>query len=91
MAVPPGLRVPTFRAVTVCVHALSEYTPRFTAFIVPFRGTVWLVLRTAAVVSVRASAVIVSAIITCAGYFFKVHDEFHDLCSPQFYITSRKY
>ncbi len=40
VAVPPGLRVPTFRAVTVWVQALSEYTPRFTAFIVPFRGTV---------------------------------------------------
>ena len=48
----PGLRVPTFRAVTVWVHALSDYTPRLTAFIVPFRETVWLVLRTAAVVRV---------------------------------------
>ena len=38
--VVPGFRVPTFRAVAVWVHALSEYTPRFTAFIVPFRGTV---------------------------------------------------
>lgn len=40
LAVPPGFRVPTFRAVAVCVQALSEYTPKFTAFIVPFRGTV---------------------------------------------------
>ena len=40
VAVPPELRAPTFRAVAVCVQALSEYTPRFTAFIVPFRGTV---------------------------------------------------
>jgi len=71
VAVPPGLRVPTFRVVTVCVHALSEYTPRFTAVIVPFRGTVWLVLRSAAVVSVRASAVIVSAIIVVLGIFLR--------------------
>ena len=40
VAVAPGLRVPTFRAEAVCVQALSEYTPKFTAFIVPFRGTV---------------------------------------------------
>ena len=40
VAVPPGLRVPTFRAVTVCVQALSEYMPKFTAVIVPLRGTV---------------------------------------------------
>ena len=40
VAVPPGLMFPTFRAVTFCVHALSEYTPKFTAFIVPFSGTV---------------------------------------------------
>ena len=37
VAVPPGLRAPMFRAVAVCVHWLSEYTFRFTAFIVPFR------------------------------------------------------
>ena len=40
VAVLPGLRVPTFRAVAICVQALSEYTPRLTAVIVPFRGTV---------------------------------------------------
>jgi len=40
VAVLPGLRVPTFRAVQVCVQALSEYMPKFTAVIVPFRGTV---------------------------------------------------
>ena len=40
VAVPPGLMSPTFRAVTFCVQALSEYTPKFTAFIVPFSGTV---------------------------------------------------
>ena len=40
VAVPPGLRVPAVRDVTVWVQALSEYTPKFTAFIVPLRGTV---------------------------------------------------
>ena len=35
VAVPPGLMVPTVRAVQVCVHALSVYTPKFTAVIVP--------------------------------------------------------
>ena len=40
VAVPPGLMVPTFRAVAVCVQALSENTPKLTALIVPFRGTV---------------------------------------------------
>ena len=43
VALPPGLIVPTVRAVAGCVQALSEYTPRFTAFtvdIVPSRGTV---------------------------------------------------
>ena len=40
VAVPPGFMVPTFRAVTVCVQALSEYTPKFTAVIVPLKGTV---------------------------------------------------
>ena len=68
VAVPPGLRAPTFRAVTVCVHWLSEYTPRFTAFIVPLRGTVWL-LSSEAVATVRNSAVIVSAIIAVPGIF----------------------
>jgi hypothetical protein len=69
VVVPPGLRVPTARDVTVCVQALSEYTPKFTAFIVPLNGTVWLLLRIAAVVSVSASAVIVSAIIAILGIF----------------------
>ena len=63
------------------MHALSVYTPRFTAFIVPFRGTVWLVLSTAAVVTVRASAVIVSAI-TAMGVFFLVYG-----CVPLFYYS----
>jgi len=40
VAVPPGLRVPTFRVEAVCVQPLSEYTPTFTAVIVPFRGTI---------------------------------------------------
>ena len=40
VAVPPGLRVPTFRAVAVWVQPLSEYTPTFTAFIDPLRGTI---------------------------------------------------
>ena len=31
VAVPPGLRAPTFRAVEVWVQSLSEYTPKFTA------------------------------------------------------------
>ena len=39
VAVPPGLMVPTVRAVTVCVQPLSEYTPKFTAVIVPLKGT----------------------------------------------------
>ena len=69
MAVPPGLRVPAVRVVAVCVHALSEYTPRLTAFIVPLKGTVWLLVRTAAVVNTSASAVIVSAIIAMVGVF----------------------
>ena len=65
----PGLRVPAVRAVAVCVHALSVYTPRLTAFIVPVKGMFWLVLSIAAVVSTRASAVIVSAIIAMLGIF----------------------
>ena len=69
MVVAPGLRVPTVRAVAGVVHALLEYTPRFTAFIVPFNGTFWLELRIAAVVRVRARAVIVSAIIAMLGIF----------------------
>ena len=56
MPVPPGFMVPTFRAEQVWVQALSEYTPRFTAVIDPFRGMLWLVLSSAAVVTVRASA-----------------------------------
>ncbi len=40
VALLPGLRAPTFSAVTGIVHALSEYMPRFTALIVPLRGTV---------------------------------------------------
>ena len=40
MVVAPGFRVPTFRVVAACVQPLSVYTPRFTAFIVPFKGTV---------------------------------------------------
>ena len=69
VAVPPGLRVPTFRAVAVCVQPLSEYTPRFTAVIDPVRGTVWLVLSSAAVVTIRKSAVIVNAITVMLGIF----------------------
>ena len=37
--VPPELTAPTFRAVHVCVQPLSEYMPKFTAVIDPFRGT----------------------------------------------------
>ena len=37
--VPPELMVPTFKAVQACVQALSEYMAKFTAVIVPFRGT----------------------------------------------------
>ena len=70
VAVSPGLRAPTFRSVTVWVHSLSEYTPRLIAFIVPFSGTVWFVLRTAAVVSVRASAVATNAITAMVDIFF---------------------
>ena len=40
VAVPLGFMVPTFRAVAACVQLLSEYTPRFTAYIDPFRGRV---------------------------------------------------
>ena len=83
VAVLPGLRVPTFRAVAICVQSLSEYMPRFTAFIVPFRGTVWLVLRTAVVVSVKARAVIVSAIIAVLGIFLRFVMSFM-VCSHKF-------
>lgn len=69
VAVPPGFRDPTLRDVTVWVQPLSEYTPKLIAFIVPFRGTVWLVLSRAAVVRVSASAVIVRAITDSAGVF----------------------
>jgi len=69
VVVPPGLRVPTVRAVAGVVHALSEYTPRLTAFIVPLRGTVWLLLSNAAVVTVRARAVITKAITAMLGIF----------------------
>ena len=84
VALLPGLRVPTDRDVAGIVHALSVYTPKFTAVIVPFRGTVWLVLSTAAVVSVRASAVIVSAIIAVLGIFLRFVMSFM-MCFPQFY------
>ena len=40
VAVPPGLRAPTVRAVQVWVQALSEYIPKFMAVIVPLYGTV---------------------------------------------------
>ena len=70
MAVAPGFRVPTFRDVTVWVHALSEYTPRFIAVMDPFKGTIWLVLRTAAVVAVSAMAAMTSAIIATVGNFW---------------------
>ena len=40
VAVAPGLRVPTFRVVTGCVQALSEYTSTFTAVIAPLNGTI---------------------------------------------------
>jgi hypothetical protein len=70
VAVPPGLRTPEFKAVTGCVQALSEYIPKFTAVIEPLRGTVWLELRSAAVVAVRAIAVIMSAIIPVFGMFW---------------------
>ena len=39
VAVPPGLMVPTFRVVHVCVQALSEYMPKFMAVIEPFKET----------------------------------------------------
>jgi hypothetical protein len=69
VAVLPGLRVPTFRAVAVWVQSLSEYTPKFTAVIVTFKGTVWLVLRTATVVAVRRIPTIVNAITATLGSF----------------------
>jgi len=69
VAVLPGLRVPTVRVVAGCVQALSVYTPRFTAFMVPFRGTVW-VLRSAAVVTVRNSPAIARAITAALGIFW---------------------
>ena len=62
MTLVPGLTVPTFRAVTVCVHPLSEYMPRFTAVIVPVPGTIKLELSNAAVLTVRSIALTVSAI-----------------------------
>ena len=54
--------------------------------IVPFRGTFWLLLRTARVVTVRASAVIVSAIAANAVVFLECV-----LKSFTNYITSLKY
>ena len=69
VAVSPGLRVPTVKDVAGMVHALLVYTPRFTAFMSPFRGMVWLLLSTARVVTVRASAVIVIAITARAEIF----------------------
>jgi hypothetical protein len=51
------------------VQALSEYMPRFTAVIDPFRGTFWLALSTAAVVTVRSNAPIVIAIIATLDSF----------------------
>jgi len=72
VVVSPGFRVPTFRVVAFWVQALSVYTPRLTAVIVPFRGTFWLLLRTASVVTVRASAVIVSAITAMTGIFLNL-------------------
>ena len=38
--VPPGLRFPALSDVTACVQPTSEYIAKFTAFIVPFKGTV---------------------------------------------------
>ena len=69
VAVLPGLRAPTFRANAICVQSMSEYTPRFTVVNVPFRGTVLFALRTAAVVTVRAIAVITNAITAMLGIF----------------------
>lgn len=86
MAVLPGLRVPTVRVVAGCVQALSVYTPRFTAFMVPFRGRVWLVLRSAAVVTVRNSPAIARAITAALGIFW-----YSMVCSPQSYIVNSKY
>lgn len=86
MAVLPGLMAPTFRDVAGVVHPLSVYTPRFTAFIVPFRGTVWFALRTAAVVTVRASPVIASATIAMGGIFVSFM-----WFGPYFNVGRRKY
>ena len=85
MVVPPGLRVPTAKDVAGMVHSLLVYTPRFTAFMSPVRGMVWLLLRTASVVTVRASAVIVSAITARAGIFLIF------VFRPSHHNTSLKY
>ena len=85
VVVAPGLRVPTFRAVVVCVQALSEYTPRFTAVIVPFKGTFWLVVRTARVVRVRASAAIAKVITVILESFWGFIALF------TIYVVSHKY
>ena len=63
VVVPPGFRVPTFRAVQGVVHPLSVYTPTFTPAIVPFNGTVSEALSAPRVVTVSRAPAIVRAII----------------------------
>ncbi len=77
---------PTFSDVAGIVHSLLVYTPRFTAFIVPLKGTVWFALRIAAVVTVRASPVTRSAIIAIGGIFVSFM-----WFGPYFIVWRRKY
>jgi hypothetical protein len=91
VAVPPGFRVPTSKVVTVWVQSLSEYNPKLIVLIVPlsiapFRGMVLFVLRTAAVVRVRVSAVTTNAITAAVGIFLSLVIGF-----PTYGVMSRKY
>lgn len=63
MAEAPGLIDPMLSEVTGVVQALSEYTPRFMAVIVPLDGTVMFTLIAARVVAVKAIDRVINAII----------------------------
>lgn len=67
------------------MQALSEYMPRFIAVIDPFRGMFWLVLRMAAVVRVRVSAVIAMAMAASLESFWVF------IVVLTIYIASSKY
>ena len=70
VVVPPGFIVPLFRVVAGIVQALSVYTPRFTAAIVPLYGTVWFAVSAARVVTVRNIPIVARAIIDSFAPFW---------------------